>query len=1847
MAVLSLLRGWVQVSFFMLLTGAWAYSQGIVINEFMASNGETVVDEDGESSDWIELYNAGQDAVNLNGWGLSDDPAQPFLWTFPNIVMEPSEYLLVWASGKNRYYGTITQEKVFVASGTSWRYLDDGSDQGSAWRAPEFNDEAWASGPAPLGYGPQDNYVATTVSFGGNSSNKHITTYFRKDFEVSDIENVESLVLSLWLDDGAVVYLNGAELVRENMPAGEINYLTNTVTFVAEWPTWTHYQIPVASLQMGQNVLAVEVHQTSPTSSDLAFDLRLLGSVYTASLHTNFSISASGEPLLLTAPDETVIDEIPPVIVPRDISYGRVSDGGATWGFCTTPTPGTSNDGLVWYSEVLNAPQFSHQAGFYTEPFQLTLSSEDPEVTIYYTLDGSEPDPANQNGKTYSYKNHYPRNNGDTTLGPLLYRQMRTQTYAEPLQITDRSSQPYQLAGINIEFSYATRQPLSNPFKGTVVRAKAFKENTLPSRSITNTYFVNPGMKTRYTLPVISIVTSEDNLFDYQKGIYVAGKIGDDWRLSNPWTDYNPSRPTNFVQRGIEWERAAHFEMFAPDGEIQLTQNIGVRTHGGWSRAWFPKSLRLYARSEYDTEDTFKYPFFKGLEKRGEPGTPLTSFRRLAIRNSGNDWSQSYFRDALMHHLVRHLPIDTMAYRPAVHFINGEYWGMINLRERYDDDYLYMHYGVDTKDVVILTYSDAQVDTGFPSDRDHFTEVVAYAQNNNPAQATRYNWLSQRVDVDNLALYYAIQVYYNNTDWPHNNIDFWRKRTAAYEPDAPYGHDGRWRWLLYDTDFGFGHAGGVNDNSLNRVLTGSLGLTNTLFRRLMTNTQFRNTFINAMADNINTSFKPDRVNALIDAFNAPLQPLRSEHNNRWQAGTGAQSVMKTFASQRPAVVRSNMLSAFSLSGTYNLSIARNADWGHVKVNSVLINSQTPGLASPNAPYPWTGQYYNSVPITVQAIPRLGYRFSHWQGAPAGVNSASPTLTLSLTANTTLTAVFVSPALIHYWSANNSASPLAPTYTIGGGDVTIQPGPTTTVLGDNGQDFAGQNNRLGEPVGSHVRINDPLGATLTLRLPTTGYEQLVLIFEARRSGQGAGQQIISYSTDGQTFTPFETITVEDEAPRTYEIDFTGISGANNNPDFAVRFAFAQGDGGLSGNIRLDNMSLDAIPRTGTNQPPKLVAAMPFREIVENTTPAINLMSHFMEPDGEEITFTAWVDKPFIIETSIADGIVTLSPQYRGDAIVTVQADDGITPPIKTSFRVLVYPKAHILTDADFQFGYWSPNQSEYIFPQHMLFVQSTVSDPGLDAALLNPYFIPHDDYHIDDQAVIGFPYAATGRTRLNGLAEQGIAFINTGRERDLGGAIMAISTAGVEAVDMSWLCQTIAQNSRQYAVRLQYRVGHTGPFTDVILDGHPVEYLSSVSGDTQLFDAVRLPAAAMGRPYVQLLWRYYHVSGTSGARAQIRLDDIAVTAPTFPYEEQTHVIPGRIQATAFDVGGQGITYYDTTPGNSGGQLRPYVDVDIVRVVDSSAAVYAIDDIDDGEWLLYTVNTNAVETDIYARVASAQSGGQIRVLLDDVLLTTIDVPDTGGLNAWQTVSAYGLHLPERENAVMKLEFVGSGFRLGWVDFQRQRPYQDAPIAIPGRLEFEDYDIGGLHISYFDKTHQNAYGYYRSDFVDILRSQDTDTGFAVFAANEEWLEYTCDIVPGMYTISVRSSSQFSPQTLTLSQGDRTLAVFTLPNTNGFYNWQNTAVTNVYLPGDVDRPLRLTMTTSSASLNYVDFIRQGNIADITHNGAVGLEDFAVLAAQWGGTPGTPSADIAPPGGDGVVDMLDLLMLAENWLMD
>ena len=203
------------------------------------------------------------------GWFPATDPVS---FTVDGSVqhggqIEPSSSILLSTTG--------TADEVVLRVGSRWRYLDDGSDQGSGWRDPDFDHSSWKAGSAELGYGDGDERAI--VDFGGDASDKHITTYFRRSMTVRDLDTISHVVLSLKRDDGAIVYINGQEVLRSNMPGGAVHYRTRSASTIggADESTFHEFQIDASALVEGSNLIAAEIHQTSPTSSDISFDLEV------------------------------------------------------------------------------------------------------------------------------------------------------------------------------------------------------------------------------------------------------------------------------------------------------------------------------------------------------------------------------------------------------------------------------------------------------------------------------------------------------------------------------------------------------------------------------------------------------------------------------------------------------------------------------------------------------------------------------------------------------------------------------------------------------------------------------------------------------------------------------------------------------------------------------------------------------------------------------------------------------------------------------------------------------------------------------------------------------------------------------------------------------------------------------------------------------------------------------------------------------------------------------------------------------------------------------------------------------------------------------------------------------------------------------------------------------------------------------------------------------------------------------------------------------------------------------------------------------------------------------------
>ncbi len=368
----------------------------------------------------------------------------------------------------------------------------------------------------------------------------------------------------------------------------------------------------------------------------------------------------------------------------------------------------------------------------------------------------------------------------------------------------------------------------------TVIRAGGFVPGMLSSLPVSGSYIV----AYQSSLPIVSIVTDPVNLWSDSCGIYVEGPNAD--------PEY-PHEGANYWQ---DWEIPVHVDFFEPSGHLGFSMEAGAKICGWRSRILPQKSLRIIAREEYGV-NRIHYQIF--------PDLSVLSFKSVILRNSGNDWDLTMIRDALMTGLMDGTGIAYQAYRPAVVLLNGAYWGIHNVRERLDDHFLESHYGVHRDSVDIVRnyfYADA-------GDIQAYRLLNQFVAQHDMSDPVVYDSLQTMMNVEDFIRYEASEIYYANLDWPWNNIKCWRPRRA----------DGRFQWMLYDTDLGFGFEVGYDHNTLEHATDpGSDFPTNPphstlMLRCLLDNEEFQNSFIVVFCEFMNRFFSGSPVNSSLNSLN--------------------------------------------------------------------------------------------------------------------------------------------------------------------------------------------------------------------------------------------------------------------------------------------------------------------------------------------------------------------------------------------------------------------------------------------------------------------------------------------------------------------------------------------------------------------------------------------------------------------------------------------------------------------------------------------------------------------------------------------------------------------------------------------------------------------------------------------------------------------------------------------------------------------------------------------------------------------------------------------------------------------
>lgn len=509
----------------------------------------------------------------------------------------------------------------------------------------------------------------------------------------------------------------------------------------------------------------------------------------------------------------------------------------------------------------------------------------------------------------------------------------------------------------------------STPYKGdafnldqtTVIRALIYQDG-IKLGVITQSYIIGRN----YNMAVISIVTHPDHFFSFGSGIYVKGCCAD----SIP-----PYLGANFWKG---WERPINIEMYEPDNTLAFNQGAGVRIFGGFSKGLPMKSLAIIAKEKYGSKK-FKYQIF--------PNKDIDKFNSFVLRNSGGDFNNTHFRDALLTDLTAPIDMDIQAYRPCVVYINGTYWGIHNIREKLNEHYLKDNHGVDKDSVDLLKHrGDAQCGT-----TKEYKKLLKFLESNSFATNEKITELDQLMEIDNYIDYNITEVYVDNGD-AGGNIRYWREQKAG----------ARWRWILFDLDlsFGIGSNTAYKNNTLEEMTTLSNekwpnpAWSTFIIRKLLENDSVKNVYINRFADHLNTIFSAENVNFKIDSIYNLIKDEMPYHIQKWPLSLDNWNTkvkrIKTFATERPHYLRTYLMQKFGLQDTVFVSIGDfNKSMGKVKLNSLKIKGA------------FEGWYFTDVPVTIEAKPKMGYEFVKWEGW----EDDQPELTISLKQSLNITPVF--------------------------------------------------------------------------------------------------------------------------------------------------------------------------------------------------------------------------------------------------------------------------------------------------------------------------------------------------------------------------------------------------------------------------------------------------------------------------------------------------------------------------------------------------------------------------------------------------------------------------------------------------------------------------------------------------------------------------------------------------------------------------------------------------------------------------------------------------------------------------
>ncbi len=786
----------------------------------------------------------------------------------------------------------LNWESIILAS-DEWKYFPAERSLDPNWRNFDFDDSDWAVGPGGFGFGDGDDSTYVEANH---------SLCLRKKFNIESKEEIARVFLNIDFDDAFVAYLNGVEIARSNIGRKGLEEVT-----------------PEIGISAIDNIEAVGLSGDFPPNIEIKKKL----------LDQNLR---EGENLLAI----------------RVINWGFKLDDLSAIPFLTVGKKSEESKQLrvmPWWNKI-NGKLHSNFKLKKNETLYLSNadgkiidSVQIPDLPADYsygrTKNGGGPwslmtkASPDQHNSVESAVDCVCKT-AKLNLKPGFYNQAIT------VALEEQEPESYTTYAFDGYEPSADGPQLSSDLKidnTRVIRIRSYSDKCGPGKIKSYTYFIN----TPHDIPVVSIVSHPDNFFDEKKGVYVKGKYAQrryPYYGANFWND---------------WEIPVDFQYFETVDSLTYKQKVGLKINGGGSRGIKQKSLRLTARSKYDKNE-MKHAFF-------ETKPELDRFKHILLKNAGQTNNYSHLTDLFAHALHKEkVNFDVQAGHPTEVYINGKYWGVHHMREKYSAHYLANLHNL-KRDSINLLFGYGFALDGSAEDyvewRDQFYKLEM-------SQPGDYIQALSNIEVDNFIDYQIANIFAANADFERaNNVKYWASEQEQKK---------KWKYLFVDLDLGYG-KNDYDYNKLEKVLESTIHH-QVLFKNLLTNPQFKNYFIARYCDLLNTIYRSENtlnvLNVLINKMEEPMKrhwPVwSSESFDRWQSYY--LDYLKRFLINRPAAVVQHMQEAFNLGNSKNLEI-QIKEGGQLILNTIEID------------HSFSGNYFEGMEVNLNAKADHGYQFSHW------------------------------------------------------------------------------------------------------------------------------------------------------------------------------------------------------------------------------------------------------------------------------------------------------------------------------------------------------------------------------------------------------------------------------------------------------------------------------------------------------------------------------------------------------------------------------------------------------------------------------------------------------------------------------------------------------------------------------------------------------------------------------------------------------------------------------------------------------------------------------------------------------